>query len=130
MATIPMDLKLALRSLRARPRFVALVVLTLAVGIGSNVGLFAYLKYFVRPTLDAPDAQDLVWIQTETRHSPRGPSSYLDLEDIRAASREVFSQMEIHRVFITSITTPSRQLYAFRAHMERNTSSVQVAGRM
>ncbi|MEE2778303.1 MAG: hypothetical protein VYE73_16240 [Acidobacteriota bacterium] len=76
------DLRYALRSLRKRPGFVLLVVLTMAVAIGATVGAFVYLSYFLRPTIDAPAPERTAHLYNATDHESHGSYSYLDMRAI------------------------------------------------
>jgi putative ABC transport system permease protein len=46
LETLEHDLRLAIRSLRKSPGFLAVVVLSLAVGIGANSTIFSVIDYF------------------------------------------------------------------------------------
>ena len=57
------DLSYALRSMRRQKAFTAAAVLTLALGIGVNAGVFTVLNGVLFRDLPAPDAHELVSIQ-------------------------------------------------------------------
>jgi len=56
------DLRYGLRYLRRNPRFAAVVVLTMALGIGVNTAVFSVVNTVLLKPLDYPDAARLVWI--------------------------------------------------------------------
>jgi predicted permease len=57
------DLRYAARRLAASPGFTAAAVVTIALGVGINTGLFSVLNGIVLRDLPAPDADELVSIQ-------------------------------------------------------------------
>ena len=59
-----MDLRLAIRRLRAAPGFTTAAVLTLALGIGANALTFGAIRGLLVQPLPFPDGDDLVWVQT------------------------------------------------------------------
>jgi putative ABC transport system permease protein len=66
MRTLRDALRAALRGAAARPAFAAVVVLTLAIGIGANTAIFTVADATLRRGLPYPDPDALVTIQ-ETR---------------------------------------------------------------
>src|SRR4051794_39911376 len=89
--SLDMDLRVAVRTLRRRPGFVAVVVLTLALGIGATTALFSVVNGVLLRPLPLPDAERVVLVQGAGRlgnTEKAGPSiSYPDFTDIRAAAR-------------------------------------------
>jgi putative ABC transport system permease protein len=71
------------RSLARQPGLTAVVVLTLALGIGAATSLFAYLEFILWPTLDAPQADRIVWLYTADADEPRAASSYPEYLDVQ-----------------------------------------------
>ena len=64
IASIFEDVRFALRQMRRAPAFAASAVLTLALGIGANTGIFSLLNGFLRP-LPVPDADRIVVLAAE-----------------------------------------------------------------
>src|SRR5215203_911806 len=77
------NLRLAFRSLRKRPGFVVVVVLTLALGIGANSAVFTAIRTILLQSLAFPDAHQLMRLeQYEPRTSnPPTPVATPRLED-------------------------------------------------
>ncbi len=68
------ELRLAARALLRRPGFTAVAVLTLALGIGANVGIFAVVDAVLLRPLKYPDSERIVVVD---HHAPG-----LDLPDL------------------------------------------------
>jgi predicted permease len=94
MWSIGQDVRFAVRQVRRAPAFAASAVLTLALGIGANTGIFSLLNGFARP-LPVPDADRLVVIAAEMPGDDTGfrfRFSYPALNDYRAET-SVFSDV-------------------------------------
>jgi predicted permease len=66
------DIAYALRLLRRRPGFTASAILTLALGVGTNVAIFSALRAVLIENLPYPDAGQLVHVSLRTDRSPTG----------------------------------------------------------
>lgn len=81
------DFGYGLRQMARRPVFSALIVLTLAIGIGPNVAIFSVLKALVIDPLPYPEAHRLVQVwETDKSHRGEQPWSYPDFLDAREQS--------------------------------------------
>jgi predicted permease len=85
------NLRQAMRSLRKRPAFAVVVVLTLALGIGANSAVFSAIRTILFQPLPYPNADDLLHVeQHELRTSPGWTSPFVAparLEDWQRLSR-------------------------------------------
>ena len=80
------DIRFALRQIRRSPIFALSAVLTLALGIGANTGIFSLLNGYLRP-LPVPDADRIMIIAAEMPGDETGfryRFSYQALTDYRA----------------------------------------------
>lgn len=91
MQTLLQDVRYALRNLTRAPGFAAIVVLTLALGIGTNTAIFSIVNTVVLKPLSYPDADQLVRITSELRARA--------VEDTGVASQELFDYQELTDVF-------------------------------
>jgi putative ABC transport system permease protein len=92
VATIVSDLRLALRSLLRQPGFLAVCVLTLALGIGSVSAIFSVVSGVLLTPLPYPQAESIIRI-SRVQGNFGGPVSNAVLWDWTEGSREAFSAM-------------------------------------
>jgi predicted permease len=101
------DLRYALRTLVRWPAFSAVVILTLALGIGANAAIFSIVNAVLLRPLPYANPDRLVFVLgTPTDGDSAkvgGSSSYPDFADIRARSRS-FSQLAAFSVRQTTVT--------------------------
>ena len=74
METLLKDLRYSIRSLRKRPSFTLVAVLTLALGIGINTTVFSLANSVFLRQLPVRDPHNLVWVFSNNE----GPNSYPD----------------------------------------------------
>jgi predicted permease len=96
MAAILRDLRYALRSLRKSPVFLAVAVLSLALGIGANTAIFTLIHQLILQPLPVRDPEQLVMLAGRGKHygGNNGPDrlSYPMYQEIRDKNA-VFSGM-------------------------------------
>ena len=101
------DLRYALRTLVRWPGFSAVVILTLALGIGANAAIFSIVNAVLLRPLPYPSPERLVFVfgtPTDGDSAKVGrSSSYPDFADIRARSRS-FAQLAAFSVRQTTVT--------------------------
>src|ERR1041385_7760106 len=82
------DLRLTARSLRRKPGFTFVVVLSLALGVGANTAIFSVVDAILLRPLPIPNPHELVTVDVAaSRLTQFGSASYLDLKDFRERSR-------------------------------------------
>ena len=81
------DLRLSLRTIRKRPTFALIVILTLALGIGANSAIFSVLRVVVLRPLPYPKPDRLVTVWTPQVGYDFVPLSAPDWEDYKKRSR-------------------------------------------
>ena len=94
LSNLRQDVAYALRSMRQNPGFTAVVLLTLALGIGANTSTFTLIDALVLRTLPVPHPEQLVTIGNPARTgglsegTPRNDIvSYPVFADVRAQSK-------------------------------------------
>jgi predicted permease len=86
--TLWRDLRFSVRSLRKKPGFTTVVVLSLALGIGANTAIFSLVDGIVFRPLPVPNPGGLVTIDiAASRLTSFGASSYLDWVDLSSRSK-------------------------------------------
>jgi predicted permease len=103
------DLRYALRQLHRNPGFTVVAVLTLALGIGANTGIFSVVYGVTLAPLHYFDPDRLVIVWENNPRFPRVWNSYPNFQDWQRSARS-FQQMAAFRqqgVDLTSPGTPS-----------------------
>jgi predicted permease len=93
------DVKYGMRTLRKSPGFAAVVILTLAVGIGASTAVFSLVNAVLLRALPYGDAAQLVYLYTPNPRFPNIPAteftpSYADFFDIKEQSKS-YSRMTL-----------------------------------
>ena len=96
MAALFQDIRYALRTLAKSPGFTAVVVCTLALGIGANTALFSVINGVLLNPLPYPQASRLVALYEKNAGMTRAPISYLNFLDWQRSSKNLAS-MAIYR---------------------------------
>ncbi len=97
------DLRFALRSFRKRPAFTAVLVLSLAIGIGLNTTIFTWLKaVYLNPLPGVTDARHLITINAAYKFGDGYSNSFQDYVYIRDHSR-LFAGLFAHEMEILAV---------------------------
>lgn len=108
------DFRLAGRTLLRSPRFTALVVLTLGLGIGANTVIFSVADAVLLHPLPYRDAGRLVWLTESLPSTPDNNLSWLDMQDWKRQNH-VFQDIAGYSDFsLTSNRAASPQLIPVR----------------
>jgi predicted permease len=96
MTTISQDLRYAIRVFLKSPGFVAVAVLTIALGIGANTTLFSVVSGVLLNPLPYPHSGQLVAVYAKTPGVDQGPIVYLNFLDWQRDTR-TFSSLAAYR---------------------------------
>lgn len=107
------DLRSAARTLLRRPGLSAHIVVALALGTGAYVALFAYLSYFKRPLVEAPEPERLVWLFRSTAEEPEGRLSQPDFYDLTEEGVASLEGVAGWRAFGASVRTTERTVHGW-----------------
>src|SRR5262245_43720054 len=104
MGNVIKDVRLALRSLRQRPGFTAVIVITMALGIGANTAIFSVISGVLLKSLPYPEPGRIMFVleKNDSRFKGLLPMSALNYRDLRDQSRS-FEFMAGRRPFATSL---------------------------
>jgi putative ABC transport system permease protein len=86
MSGLLQDLRYALRQLRRSPGFLAVAVITLAVGIGATAAMFSVIDAVVRRPLPYNDVNRIVDVQPNSASGSRVPTSWPSYLEMRKLS--------------------------------------------
>jgi predicted permease len=92
------DLRIGLRMLLKNPGFTAVVVATLALGIGANVALFSVVNSVLLNPLPFPQPDQLVTLAQSKPNFDMGAIPYPNFQDLQRENK-TFSSMTISRGF-------------------------------
>ncbi len=96
MTTLLQDIRYALRMLLKVPAFTAIVIVTLALGIGATTALFSVVNGVLLNPLPYPHSDQLVALYEKNAGIDRAPISYLNFLDWQRAT-QTFSSLAIYR---------------------------------
>lgn len=96
------DLRIALRMIFRNPGFSAIVVMTLALGIGANVALFSVVNAVLLNPLPFPHPEQLVTLDQSKPNFDMGAIPYPNFQDLQREN-QTFSAMAITRGFAFSL---------------------------
>jgi predicted permease len=94
--TLAQDLRFALRQLRKSPGFTAVVIVTLALGIGVNTALFSIVNTVLLHPIALPHPGELVAVDASKPNFERGSISYPNFRDWQRDNRS-FTALAIYR---------------------------------
>lgn len=115
MDTLWQDLRTALRRTTKAPLFAAIVVATLALGIGASTALFTVVHAVLLRPLPYAHSERLAMVWSATSSDPQAAASYPEYLDWKAGSRS-FEDMAVYRgqsVNLTGRGDPERFTGAF-----------------
>jgi hypothetical protein len=103
MSTLVQDFRYSLRVLARKPGFTAVVVLTLALGIGANTAMFSVVNKVLLDPLPFPQPERLVSLHASKPNFERGSISYPNFIDWQKDNRS-FTAMGVFRPVAMTFT--------------------------
>lgn len=95
LETVARDVRYGARVLWRAPGYAAVVILTIALGIGVNAAIFSVVHAVLWRSLPYPDAARIVVIEADTRALATAYSSSGPVFDVRAQSRLITSIAQV-----------------------------------
>jgi predicted permease len=103
MSTLVQDFRYGLRVLARKPGFTAVVVLTLALGIGANTAMFSVVDKVLLNSLPFPDPDRLISLHASKPNFERGSISYPNFLDWQKDNSS-FIAMGVYRPVAMTLT--------------------------
>jgi putative ABC transport system permease protein len=104
LETVLQDILLTFRSLRREPAFAAIVIATLAIGIGVNTAVFTLVNAILLTPLKVADAERLVrFVGTPVGGAP-SPLAPLPIARMWLQQAGVFEDVSAHRLDLLNLT--------------------------
>ncbi len=132
MATLWQDLAYAVRSMSKAPVFTAVVLATLALGIGANAAIFSVADAVMLRPYAYPDLDRIIALNERTRAGQNMSVAWPTFQDWRAQNH-VFESLGIYRSTVTNLTgaeLPERLVAALASSDVFRTMGIQpIAGR-
>jgi putative ABC transport system permease protein len=113
LETLLQDLRYGLRQLKRNPGFTAVVVLTLALGIGGNTAMFSVIDAVLLRPLPYKDSHQLVSISSSNSILSKNPISPLAFSEIKHQTN-VFQDLALHSAWGAKLTGPGDPERAYR----------------
>ncbi|HKG48700.1 MAG TPA: ABC transporter permease [Pyrinomonadaceae bacterium] len=103
MDSLVKDIRYAVRSLIRRPGFVAIAVITLALGIGANTAIFSLVNTVVLRSLPVDRSNEIVSVAVRGKDDSMSAFSYPNYKDFRDRN-EVLSGLLVYRFVPLSLS--------------------------
>src|ERR1041385_5320478 len=103
MDTLIKDIRYAIRSLIKRPGFVAIAVITLALGIGANTAIFSLVNTVLLRSLPLPISTEVVSVALRGKDDSMSAFSYPNYKDFRDHN-DVLSGLLVYRFVPLSLS--------------------------
>src|SRR5215470_7491705 len=103
MDSLIKDIRYAIRSLVKRPGFVAIAVITLALGIGANTAIFSLVNTVLLRSLPVPQAREIVSVAVRGKDDSMSAFSYPNYKDFRDKN-DVLSGLLVYRFVPLSLS--------------------------
>ena len=101
MTSLFLDVRYALRRLRATPGFTTIAVLTLALGIGANTAIFTVIDAVLLRPLPYRDPAQLVLLSEHTPRFPLLSASYQNFADWRDQAQSFTAMGAVRNLGVT-----------------------------
>jgi len=106
------DLRYGVRVLRRSPGYCAIVIATIALGIGVNTTVFSIVNAFLFQPMAARDPQQIVAVfSSVNRDAPYGSSSYMDYLDIKSRSSDALQDLAAYTIEPVDLSMGNRSIH-------------------